>query len=135
MCSLTFCGAVSTDDPMHPRRDGAPRRPYAQRTTRIPEALVAVPAAAVAVLAGLVSPAAALKEVTALGPTVGFLAAILLLGHLVDGEGGPGDRLAIGGGAGAHERPPWPLAAAGSHSPHGEFSRLRCRIGRSVTVR
>ena len=53
----------------------------------LPEALVAVPAATVAVLAGLVSPAAALKEVTDLGPTVGFLAAILLLGHLVDGEG------------------------------------------------
>ena len=53
----------------------------------LPEAAVAVPAAAVAVLAGLVSPAAALAEVTELGPTVGFLAAILLLGHLVDGEG------------------------------------------------
>ena len=53
----------------------------------LPEALVAVPAAAVAVLAGLVSPAAALKEVSELGPTVGFLAAILLLGHIVDGEG------------------------------------------------
>jgi arsenical pump membrane protein len=44
-------------------------------------------AAAVAVLAGPVSPAAALTEVIELGPTVGFLAAILLLGHLVDGEG------------------------------------------------
>ena len=48
---------------------------------------MAVPAAAVAVLAGLVSPATALTEVAELGPTVGFLAAILLLGHLVDGEG------------------------------------------------
>jgi arsenical pump membrane protein len=44
-------------------------------------------AAAVAVLAGPVSPAAALTEVIELGPTVGFLAAILLLSHLVDGEG------------------------------------------------
>lgn len=53
----------------------------------LPEAVVAVPAAAIAVLAGLVTPGAALAEVTRLGPTVGFLAAILLLGHLVDGEG------------------------------------------------
>ena len=53
----------------------------------LPEAAVAVPAAAVAVLAGLVSPAAALAEMTDLGPTVGFLAAILLLGHLVDVDG------------------------------------------------
>ena len=53
----------------------------------VPEAAVAVPAAAVAVLLGLVSPAVALGEVTDLGPTVGFLAAILLLGHLVDADG------------------------------------------------
>jgi arsenical pump membrane protein len=53
----------------------------------LPEAAAAVPAAAVAVLAGLVSPADALAEVADLGPTVGFLAAILLLGHLADGEG------------------------------------------------
>lgn len=57
------------------------------RPIGLPEAAVAVPAAAAAVLAGLVSPAAALDEVADLGLTVGFLAAILLLGHLVDGEG------------------------------------------------
>ncbi len=57
------------------------------RPFEVPEAVAAVPAAAVAVLAGLVSPAAALTEIGKLGPTVGFLAAILLLGHLVDGEG------------------------------------------------
>jgi arsenical pump membrane protein len=53
----------------------------------IPEAAAAVPAAAVAVGVGLVTPVAALTEAAVLGPTVGFLAAILLLGHLVDGEG------------------------------------------------
>jgi arsenical pump membrane protein len=53
----------------------------------LPEAAAAVPAAAVAIGTGLVTPAAALAEASRLGPTVGFLAAILLLGHLVDGEG------------------------------------------------
>ncbi|HEY0812730.1 MAG TPA: SLC13 family permease [Pseudonocardia sp.] len=53
----------------------------------VPEAAAAVPAAAVAIGAGLVTPTAALAEAAKLGPTVGFLAAILLLGHLVDGEG------------------------------------------------
>lgn len=53
----------------------------------IPEAAVAVPAAALAVVLGLVSFPAALAEVADLGPTVGFLAAILLLGHLADVEG------------------------------------------------
>ncbi len=53
----------------------------------IPEAVVAIPAAVVAVVAGLVTPAAALREIADLGPTVGFLAAILLLGYLVDVEG------------------------------------------------
>ncbi|MFP5020428.1 SLC13 family permease [Pseudonocardia phyllosphaerae] len=53
----------------------------------LPEAVLAIPAAGVAVLAGLVSPATAWREVTDLGPTIGFLAAILLLGHLADAEG------------------------------------------------
>ncbi|MEJ8277901.1 SLC13 family permease [Pseudonocardia spirodelae] len=53
----------------------------------LPEAVVAVPAALVAVLAGLVTPAAAWAETAELAPTVGFLAAILLLGHLADAEG------------------------------------------------
>jgi arsenical pump membrane protein len=51
------------------------------------EAVVAVPAAAVAVLLGLVSWPDAVAEVADLGPTVGFLAAILLLGHLADVDG------------------------------------------------
>lgn len=53
----------------------------------VPEAAAAVPAAAVAIAAGLITPSAAIGEAGRLGPTVGFLAAILLLGHLVDGEG------------------------------------------------
>jgi arsenical pump membrane protein len=53
----------------------------------VPEAAVAVPAAGVAVLAGLVTPGAALAEVADLGPTIGFLAAILLLGYLIDVDG------------------------------------------------
>ncbi|NWJ72329.1 arsenic transporter [Pseudonocardia sp. ICBG1122] len=53
----------------------------------LPEAVVAVPAALVAVVAGLVTPAGAWTEIGELAPTVGFLAAILLLGHLADAEG------------------------------------------------
>ena len=53
----------------------------------LPEAVAAVPAAGIAVLAGLISPPGAWAEARELGPTVGFLAAILLLGHLADVEG------------------------------------------------
>ncbi|BBG02922.1 MULTISPECIES: SLC13 family permease [Pseudonocardia] len=53
----------------------------------LPEAVVAVPAALLAVAAGLVTPDVALDEIAELAPTVGFLAAILLLGHLADVEG------------------------------------------------
>lgn len=53
----------------------------------LPEATVAVPAAALAVLLGLVGPAAAARRIAELGPTVGFLAAILVLAHLADTEG------------------------------------------------
>jgi len=53
----------------------------------LPEATVAVPAAALTVLLGLVSPAEAVRKARELGPTVGFLAAILVLAHLADAEG------------------------------------------------
>jgi arsenical pump membrane protein len=46
-----------------------------------------VPAAAVAVAAGLVTPSAAWGQLRALGPTVAFLAAVLVLAHLADDEG------------------------------------------------
>lgn len=57
------------------------------RPRGLPEATAAVPAAALAVLTGLASPAVARAEVVALAPTVGFLAAILALGHLCDEQG------------------------------------------------
>ncbi|WP_406011244.1 SLC13 family permease [Streptomyces sp. NBC_00637] len=51
------------------------------------EALVAVPAAAVVIALGAVSPEHALAEAERLGPVVGFLAAVLVLAHLCDVEG------------------------------------------------
>jgi arsenical pump membrane protein len=53
----------------------------------LPEALVAVPAAGLALLLGLTTPASALGQLGELGPTIAFLAAILLLGYLADVEG------------------------------------------------
>jgi arsenical pump membrane protein len=57
------------------------------RPRGLPEAAVAVPAAAVVLAVGLLTPAAAWDEVRELGPTVGFLAAVLVLAHLADAEG------------------------------------------------
>ncbi|MEU0676434.1 SLC13 family permease [Streptomyces sp. NPDC006172] len=51
------------------------------------EALVAVPAAGLAVVSGVISPQHALAEAERLGPVVGFLAAVLVLAHLCDVEG------------------------------------------------
>ncbi|MCH9640325.1 MAG: arsenic transporter [Actinomycetia bacterium] len=53
----------------------------------LPEAVLAVPAAAVIVVLGIVSPAEALRQLETLGPTVGFLAAILVLAYLADVAG------------------------------------------------
>ncbi len=53
----------------------------------LPEAALAVPAAAVIVVLGIVSPAEALRQLETLGPTVGFLAAILVLAYLADVAG------------------------------------------------
>jgi arsenical pump membrane protein len=53
----------------------------------LPEATLAVPAAALLVGLGVVTPAAAWRQVVLLGPTVGFLAAVLVLAHLADAEG------------------------------------------------
>ena len=53
----------------------------------LPEATLAVPVAAILVVCGVVTPAAALDQMALLGPTVGFLAAILVLAHLADEEG------------------------------------------------
>ncbi|WP_060722092.1 SLC13 family permease [Pseudonocardia sp. EC080625-04] len=62
----------------------------------LPEIVLAAPAAVLTVVAGLLTPAAAWAEIAELAPTVGFLSAILLLGHLADAEGvfrWVGDRL------------------------------------------
>lgn len=57
------------------------------RPRGLPEAVAAVPAAGVAVATGLISPQAAWAETLRLLPVVGFLAAILALAMLCDGEG------------------------------------------------
>ena len=57
------------------------------RPWRLPEAVAAVPAAGIVVASGLVSWHRVAAELAALGPTVGFLAAVLVLAHEADREG------------------------------------------------
>jgi arsenical pump membrane protein len=57
------------------------------RPRGLPEAVAAVPAAVLAVATGLVPARAALDELGQLGPTVGFLAAVLLLAYLAGRHG------------------------------------------------
>jgi arsenical pump membrane protein len=57
------------------------------RPRGLPEALVAVPAAGVVLLLGLVSPASAGKRAVEILPTLGFLAAVLLLSYLASVDG------------------------------------------------
>jgi arsenical pump membrane protein len=57
------------------------------RPRGLPEAVAAVPAALLAMLTGLLSPADAWSELRTLGPTVGFLAAVLLLAYLAGEHG------------------------------------------------
>ncbi len=57
------------------------------RPRGLPEAVAAVPAAGIVVAAGLVSTDDALAEFRELGPTVGFLAAVLVLAHLAAEHG------------------------------------------------
>ncbi|MCD2196561.1 arsenic transporter [Actinomycetospora endophytica] len=57
------------------------------RPRGLPEAAAAIPAAAIAVVTGLLTWDDALAEIVRLGPTVGFLAAVLVLAHLADAEG------------------------------------------------
>ena len=52
-----------------------------------PEAVAAVPAAAVVIGTGAISASAALAEAKQLGPVIGFLAAVLVLARLCDDEG------------------------------------------------
>ena len=57
------------------------------RPRGLPEAVAAVPAAAIAVGTGLLPWRDAAGELRTLGPTVGFLAAVLLLAHLAGAHG------------------------------------------------
>ena len=57
------------------------------RPRGVPEAVAAIPAAALVVVTGLLIWPDAAAEITRLGPTVGFLAAVLVLAHLADAEG------------------------------------------------
>jgi arsenical pump membrane protein len=57
------------------------------RPARWPEALVAVPAAGIALALGLVTPAQAGGTLREFGPTLAFLAAVLALAGLADAEG------------------------------------------------
>jgi arsenical pump membrane protein len=57
------------------------------RPRGLPEAVAAVPAAVLVAAVGIVPWRGALGELRSLGPTVAFLAVILVLAHLADGEG------------------------------------------------
>src|SRR5919108_3411727 len=68
------------------------------RPRGLPEAVAAVPAALLVVALGILPVRAALDELRSLGPTVGFLAAVLLLAELCDREGlfaAAGQRMAV----------------------------------------
>jgi len=74
------------------------------RPRGLPEAVAAVPAAACAVLFGLVPLRTAADSVADLGSTLGFLAAVLILAHLADLDGvfgWLGDRLSRSSGGSA----------------------------------
>jgi arsenical pump membrane protein len=74
------------------------------RPRGLPEAVVAVPAALLTVLLGIPPIEVALEKLRSLGPTIGFLAAVLVLAELCDREGlfeAAGQRMA----AGARGRP------------------------------
>jgi arsenical pump membrane protein len=57
------------------------------RPRGLPEAVVAVPAALLVVILGILPAHAALQELRSLAPTIGFLAAVLLLAELCEREG------------------------------------------------
>ncbi len=80
------------------------------RPRGLPEAVAAVPAAGLVLAFGFVTPEQAWGRTLELLPTIGFLAAVLVLAHLVDGEGvfeWLGGRLARV----CRGRPKWLLAA------------------------
>jgi len=57
------------------------------RPRGLPEAVAAIPAALIALGLGLISPAAAAESVLSLAPTIGFLAAVLVISHVVEADG------------------------------------------------
>ena len=57
------------------------------RPKNLPEAVAAVPAAGIALALGLISPAEAQVSVVSLAPTIAFLAAVLVISHLVEADG------------------------------------------------
>lgn len=57
------------------------------RPRRLPEAVAAVPVAGLVLAIGLVTPTQAWATISELGPTLGFLAAILVIAHLADADG------------------------------------------------
>ncbi len=57
------------------------------RPRGLPEAVAAVPAALLALAIGLITPEAAADSIRTLGPTIGFLAAVLVLAYLVEVDG------------------------------------------------
>ena len=57
------------------------------RPRRLPEAVAAVPAALLVLAIGLVTPRQAWATIGELAPTLGFLAAILVISHLADADG------------------------------------------------
>ncbi len=57
------------------------------RPRRLPEAVAAVPAAAIAIVLGLVTLPEAGDTIADLGPTLAFLAAVLVISHLADADG------------------------------------------------
>jgi arsenical pump membrane protein len=68
------------------------------RPRGLPEAVAAVPAALLTVGLGILPPRAALDELRTLGPTIGFLAAVLVLAELCEREGlfeAAGRRMAV----------------------------------------
>lgn len=90
------------------------------RPRGLSEAAVAVPAAAVLVASGVVPPHAAVQRLREIGPTVGFLAAILVFGHLC-AQAGVFDYLGS-------------LAARASHGSTSRLLALVVYIAAAVTA-